>query len=68
MRVQAIKDRWAACTQAVHKVKPSAMPQILAGLHPTQMVNPNKFCSFIAPLPHRGRTELLTSDAVFEPM
>jgi hypothetical protein len=60
-KVQAIKDRWAARMQVVCKVKYG----IGNDPCPTQMVTPNKFCSLFAGI---AGTELLTSDAVFEPM
>jgi hypothetical protein len=43
-KVRIIKDRWAARMRFVRKVK-----RRKSNLrHPTQMVNPNKFCSLIA--------------------
>ena len=41
---QAFKDRWAECGMP-HEVK-SWKKKFFQ--YPTQMVNPNKFCSFIA--------------------
>ena len=50
--------------QAVHDVKSrKSNPR-----HPTQMASPNKFCSLPAVQALRDSSELLTSDAVFEPM
>jgi hypothetical protein len=43
-KIQAIKDRWAACMKVVRKVK--TPDEVIINRHPTQMVNPNKFCSF----------------------
>ena len=62
--VQAVKDRWAACMHVVHKVKPLNM-HILRhsapnadGVPEQVLQSPGWFAS----------AELLTPDAVFEPM